>query len=88
MANVQLSVEPASARFYLRIDGSPIRLSDGKGGKTVTGGREHALQYYTLGAPGTKYTVAIMAPPEAKGTWSATFDGNGQDANQIWFWTD
>ena len=88
MADVQLTVEPATARFYLRIDGSPVKLINGKGSKTVAGGREHALQYFTLGAPGTKYTVAVAAPPEAKGTWGATFDANGQDANQVWFWTD
>ena len=88
MATVELQVAPLAARFALRIDGAAVQVVEGKGKKTVGGGADHVLQYYVIGNPTTKYTVAITAPPEAKGTWSATLDARRQDANQVWFWVD
>jgi hypothetical protein len=88
MKTVTITVSPSGAVFKLNIDGKPISASGGTASKNLPGGREHALQWWIKGPNGTKYTVAITAPPEAATKYTATFNKDGEDANQLWFWLD
>ena len=41
---------------------------------------QHVLDWFIEGPKGTKYTIAITAPPESVWSHSATLGANGQDA--------
>ena len=67
------------------IDGTQMKLTNGKGQASVTAGVHHAISWAARGAPGTKYSIKITAPAEAKLERGDTFDEGKLDVAMAWF---
>ena len=75
---------PDDAAFRAHIDGVALTFKDGEATKNVSSG-EHALTWFIHSAPGSKYSIAITAPAEAKFEHKATIDGSLKDGGLHWF---
>jgi hypothetical protein len=81
--DVDISVNADVAKVW--VDGTQVRLTDGEGTAKVEPDAHHALTWAVRGAPGTRYTVKITAPKEARLDRGDTFDNDEFDAGLAWF---
>ena len=85
MATVKVKVTGQLARVF--IDGVKLQISGTSGSKTVSTG-EHVISWVVRGAPGSTYSVAITAPPEAAFSKEAILDNSMLDAGLHFFSTN
>jgi hypothetical protein len=88
MAKVEVDISVKADVAKVWIDGTQVRLEGGLGGAKVVPGSNHAISWAVRDAPGTKYSVKITAPSEAKLTHGDTFDDDQFDAGVAWFKVD
>jgi hypothetical protein len=85
MAKIEVDISVKAGVAKVWIDGTQVRLVESAGRAKVDPGSDHAVSWAVRGAPGTKYSVAITAPKEARMTHTDTFDAAQFDAGLAWF---
>lgn len=85
MKEVEFKYQGTVSLFQAQLDGKKLKFKDGKVVKTVRPDTDLPLQWFARGAPGTKYTIEITRPKEAKFSYSVSLDGHQKDAGVFWF---
>lgn len=84
MATVKVKAVGELVRVF--IDGVRLQLSGTTASKEVPAG-EHVISWVVRGAPGSSYSVAIIAPPDSTFSKEAKLDSTMLDAGLHFFQT-
>ena len=88
MATVKVSYRGDTDLNRVRIDDEDVLIGEGTGSFEADPSRDHALQCFVRGQPGTTYELKITAPDSAKFSRKATVDSSTKDAFLHWFRVD
>lgn len=84
MKEVKLSFT-TNGFFKVLVDGKGVSFMNGKGKVMVREELDIPLQWVVRDAPGAKYAIEILGPPEAKFKHEAVLDMQQRDAGLHWF---
>lgn len=84
MTTVELTFTTTADLFMALIDDKKLTFTSGKAKRDIKEGVDHALTWFVRGAPGSKYTLEITAPPDAKFKAEGVIDASTKDAGLHW----
>ena len=84
MKTVEVRFTKTADLFMALIDDKRLQFTNGVATRDLRENEDHALTWFVRGAPGSKYTIEVASPPEAKFKHEGTIDASTKDAGLHW----